>query len=117
MFSKLFCLRGSIVYQRMKGFLHSPYQVYYRLTNHPLNSASMYNIVVKNTETGNTATSLTRIVTIGNVINPSSSDADFSAPAQFSVKFLPGLNGRIYGMVIRFHYTETDSAGSLSYIV
>ncbi len=94
-----------------EGVFAYPYQVYYKLKNHTLNSSSLYRIVVRNTQTGNVASSLTRIVNDVTVINPSSSDVDFSTAAQFSVKFIPGQNGRVYDLVIRYHYTETDNLG------
>lgn len=97
-----------------EGIFAYPHQVYYKLKNHIIDGSSFYRIVVKNTQTNHTASSLSRIVNDITVINPSSSDVDFSTPAQFSVKFIPGANGRIYDLVIRYHYTETDNLGVMS---
>ncbi len=96
------------------GVFASPEQVYFLLRNHTLNASYQYRLIARNTQTGYTASSLTRLVEDVNMINPSVSDVDFASAAQFSVKFNPGDNSRIYDVIIRFHYTE-DSAGVLSY--
>lgn len=100
------------------GLFAYPYQVYYLLKNQRVNSTSMYRLTIRNTQTGNTASSLTRIVKDLNssidIDNPSAADADFAPANMFSVKFRPVSNGKVYDVVIRFHYTE-DSAGILSY--
>lgn len=98
-----------------QGLFAYPYQVYYRLPHQVLNLNSFYLLEVENLQTGNKASSLTRIVhDITQIVNPSSADADFAGVGQFSVKFSPVMNGRIYDLVIRFHYTE-DSASVISY--
>ena len=97
------------------GLFAYPYQVYYRLSNHSLNPNALYRLNVENTETGNKASSITRVVNdILNITNPSIAEVNFASTGQFSVKFSPVSNGRIYDLVIRFHYTE-DSSGVISY--
>ncbi|TAH43585.1 MAG: DUF4249 family protein [Bacteroidetes bacterium] len=97
------------------GLFAYPYQVYYRLSNHNLNAIALYRLTAENRETGYKATSITRVVNdIVNITNPSIAEVNFASTGQFSVKFSPVNNGRIYDLVIRFHYTE-DSSGVLSY--
>ncbi len=96
------------------GIFAAPYQVYYR-TNHPIaDDGSQYRLIVKNNNTGNTATSLTRIV--GDVFqdSPIATNVDFSTRFYITVRFRPGDNSKVSDLVIRFHYTETDTLGNTS---
>ncbi len=100
-----------------EGIFAYPYQVYFVLKNQRVNPSNLYRLVVRNSQTGNTATSTTRIIrdlNLSDIINPSPADADFAPANKGSVKFNSVPNGRVYDVVIRFHYTE-DSSGVLSY--
>ncbi len=99
------------------GLFAYPYQVYYRLNNRALNSSSLYRLTVRNTQTGNVASSVTRIVKDLNplldIVNPSPvPNTDFSAKNMFSVRFNSPENGRLFDLVIRFHYTEISNSDS-----
>lgn len=93
------------------GVFASPYQVYYR-TNHPIaRDGSLYKLIATNSVTGTVATSTTRIV--GDVTQdiPIAPNIDFVSRFFISVRYLPGDNSKVSDLVIRFHYTETDTQG------
>lgn len=93
------------------GLFASPFQVFYKSNQPILADGSMYRLVVRNTESGNVASSLTRIVGDISIEHPVGQEADFSTPFFTTADFRPGANSKTFDMAIRFHFTENDSTG------
>jgi hypothetical protein len=98
------------------GAFAAPYQVIYATTQRILTDGSFYRIVVRNTQTGTEASSTTRIVGGMQVFNPSPTVpvVDFAAFGETRPRIKGGDNGRYFGLVMRFHYLEIDSLGSVT---
>ncbi|HRH66151.1 MAG TPA: hypothetical protein PLU53_07635 [Bacteroidia bacterium] len=109
-----FALQRTDTIPKEEGVFAAPYQVYYR-TNHPIaDDGSQYKLVVNNTSSGVTATSITRIVGDVSQDVPIAPNVDFSSRFYITVRFRPGDNSKVSDMIIRFHYTETDTFGNVS---
>lgn len=96
------------------GVFAAPFQVYYKTNRTIFADGSLYRLTVTNRQTGVTATSLTRIVGNISVQHPTASDADFASPFIYTADFIPGENSKVFDMVVRFHYSETDSASNIT---
>ncbi|MCC7231622.1 MAG: DUF4249 family protein [Bacteroidia bacterium] len=98
------------------GIFAFPYQVFY-YTNHPLiDDTARYRLTVRNRQTGVTATSVTRLAGDVNIQHPTSQDVDFSLPFPYTADLYPGTNSKVFDLIIRFHYTETDSSTGIKTI-
>jgi hypothetical protein len=112
------------------AFANSP-QVLYRVhtgASNPLLDDSEYHLTVVNPVTGYTATSTTILVQgVGSssstglqVITPNS---PFNAYNFFNIlhpahiAYMTGGNGRLYQVILRFHYTETTGTGTTAHYV
>jgi len=87
-------------------------------TKVPLFEDSQYQLVIKNNSTGNTVRASTNLINDFVILYPkTTSQLNFARPPQpFKIQWTSSLNGRIYGCLIRFHYTEQIiSSGKLSY--
>lgn len=106
-----FALQHVDTIPKEEGLFASPYQVYYTTTHPILDDGSLYRLIVTNTLTGTTATSLTRIVK-NFVPSPAiSSTLDFSRDYPLTIGLEPGDNSKVFDLTIRIHYTETDTSG------
>ncbi|MBK6838542.1 MAG: DUF4249 family protein [Bacteroidetes bacterium] len=109
-----FSLQRTDTIPKDEGIFAAPYQVYYR-TNHQISDdGSLYKLVVTNRSNGNVASSITRIV--GDVFQgtPIANNVDFATRFFITVRFTPGDNSNVADMIIRFHYTETDTLGNVT---
>jgi hypothetical protein len=83
-----------------------------------LNEDSEYKLVVKNNDSGKEVTSQTVLVGKSLMTSPNSGSAapfQFIGPNDnyhFSLKFNSGTNGRIYDVVLRFHFIDSTLSGN-----
>lgn len=84
-----------------------------------LNDDSQYKLVVRNSETGNEVTSQTSLVKdFGTLVSPSSgatvaSLIGSSDNYRYALKLNSAANARIYQVVLRFHYTDSTTTGTV----
>ncbi len=111
----------SMLVQDPGAFANQP-QILYRVHTggvNALNPASQYSLTVTNPKTGYTATGLTSLVAF------SAADMGFAPPSAYKfyntntatperLKWTSDLNGRVYDLVMRFHYTEYAISGTTS---
>jgi hypothetical protein len=99
---------------RDSGTFAYPFQILYKTNAVILQDGTEYRIVVKNTQTGETAYSQTKVVRDVHVNSPTANDSiDLvsSYPAPTIVNFDAGTNTAFIDMIIRFHYREIDPNG------
>lgn len=90
------------------GLFSSPKQILYK-TKTALDQNSQYNLIVKNNATQNVATASTVLVNDFLITRPFSATMIFSSPTnKFKLEWTSALNGKVYGVVIRFYYIEED---------
>ncbi len=95
------------------GAFAYPYQVLYKTTHPILQDGSEYKILVKNLQTGVTASSSTKILKDVNVTSPNPLNHDTinwaSYPLQPTIiNFDPSANSYLHDLIIRVHYREID---------
>lgn len=103
--------------QKDPGIFSNQPNVLYRLPADTINKTdsirkdSNYKLSILNLKTGNMVTSSTPVVGDVFISVPSSNTAikiSMTSPAPNTVKFSPAPNGKIYNLVIRFHYEEKE---------
>lgn len=88
------------------GTFYAPGQVLYK-TNAPLFDDSEYTLSIHNTKTGNKVSARSPLVKDFSITAPSSSTVNFTHPTSpFKAKWNSASNGRLYQLVIRFHWQE-----------
>ena len=99
------------IYNKEEGIFYAPQQVVYYSTA-VLNSDKDYRLKVNNSETGNLIEAETGLVKPFSITKPRAGQTltNFAAPADVSseVAWKAAVNGRLYQLVIRFHYYEKD---------
>ncbi len=99
------------------GTFSSPKQILYRTPSGTvIHKNSIYYFEVRNSETQTTASSSTTIVNDVNVSSPyPGTHINFLSPQpnNFKVKWTSALNGKLYNLVIRFHYIEYSPSDTL----
>lgn len=101
------------------GSFYYPGQVYYQLDHPVRDPASSYQLTIRNTQTGYTARSITRVIPDISM-SPNSplyynTDADFATALPVTYKFTATANSMVFDMEIVFRYKEIDASGSVSY--
>ncbi|MFM2136446.1 MAG: hypothetical protein RL021_1846 [Bacteroidota bacterium] len=98
------------------GTFSYPGQVIY-VMDRPVDDSTgaVYRLRVKNTQTGQEATSVTNIIPRITVDVPSSSAADFATRLPITYRFLPPSYATIFDMEIIFRYREVNTLGSTFY--
>jgi hypothetical protein len=98
-------------------FAASPNIVY--TTSNAINVNSTYKLVIHNSLTGSVVTSTTGIPQNAKLYRPNTNNTKVSlvADSLFKVSWRTGLNGKVYNLIIRFHFTViTDSSQTPTYI-
>lgn len=91
------------------GIFSSPNQILYK-TNAALSENNIYRLVIKNKANGKEVTSQTSLVKDFSIQFPASNNIINLTNPNFpvKVKWTSAANGRLYQLVIRFHYREKD---------
>lgn len=99
------------IYNKVEGIFYAPEQVVYK-TSALLNPDRIYLLKVSNTETGNLVQAETGLVKPFKITSPRAGSAytNFAAPDDVTseVSWRAAVNGRLYQLVIRFHYYEKN---------
>jgi len=90
------------------GIFSSPKQMLYK-TKATLDETSKYNLVITNNATHNVITGSTLLVNDFLVTKPFSTSLNFvSTTNKFKIEWTSSLNGKVYGVTLRFYYLEED---------
>lgn len=92
------------------GAFYSPGQVLYKTTVPILQDGSDYVLHARNTRSGLTVSSKTKIVSNIVVVTPKTGQSvNFYSSSIYSTKYLTAANGRMFSVTLRFHYKEIFS--------
>lgn len=110
---RLFMLDTTTIYNKEPGVFYAPEQIVY-YTNAHLDPNMDYKLKINNGETGKLVEAVTGLVRPFSILNPRAGQVlyNFAAPsgATTEVKWKSAVNGRLYQLVIRFHYYEKNLA-------
>lgn len=98
-------------------FATAPNVVY--TTTNPIDENSNYKLLIKNSQNGSVVSSTTGIPQNAKLYRPNTNNTKVSlvADSLFKISWRTGLNGKVYNLIIRFHYTViTDSSQTPAYI-
>lgn len=109
-------LTDTIIENKDSGIFYFPNQVVYKFngTLDTLDQNTIYKLKIKNKKNEKLIYSSTPLVQTFSIIKPATGQtAIFHSPNPYPVKWYSGVNGRLYQVVIRFNYWETniDSIG------
>ncbi|MFH0864943.1 MAG: hypothetical protein V1904_02020, partial [Bacteroidota bacterium] len=112
------------IYNKEPGVFYYPEQVVYKCPDYldTLDQNAIYKLNIKNKKSGKLIYSQTPLVHTFSITKPvPGQPAVFHATSAFNVKWYSGVNGKLYQVLIRFNYWETniDSVGidsSLHYV-
>lgn len=94
--------------EKPNGIFSSPKQILFK-TKAPLNQNSQYNLKIINNSTKNVVTASTSLVSDFAINSPSSSVINFSSTTnKVKIAWDAAVNGKLYGVTIRFYYQEKD---------
>jgi hypothetical protein len=97
------------------GVFHNPYQVFYKLSGHPLNVNSEYLLRIKNRVTGVQVYSQSAV--LGNCVidEPDTIDKfSFTTPVYPTVQLYATPRAKVYNVTLRFHYTEVENGTGIT---
>ncbi|MFI5206056.1 MAG: hypothetical protein ACHQVK_03875, partial [Candidatus Paceibacterales bacterium] len=90
------------------GIFSYPKQILYK-TKAALDEASQYNLVITNNATHNIITGSTQMISSFPISKPFSASINFTNTVNpFVIEWQSAVNGKIYGLTLRFHYLEED---------
>jgi len=103
-----FFLDTTIIHNKKPGDFYYPDQILYK-TNAVLNTLSSYKLVITNKNTGKIVSAQTKLIKPFTIVKPNPiQQINFASVNPIEVKWISAENAKLYQVIVRFHYIETN---------